>query len=61
MCRENGLALPDLPEEIIAEMDKHLPPFWSRGNPIDLVGLVNPVVYNHGAGNGHQKQRLRRR
>jgi acyl-CoA synthetase (NDP forming) len=33
----NGLVLADLPPELLAELDEILPPFWSHGNPIDMV------------------------
>jgi len=33
-----GLTLAELPPEVIAEIDQVLPPFWSRRNPVDLVG-----------------------
>lgn len=33
-----GLDLADLPAGVIEEIDGLLPPFWSRGNPVDLVG-----------------------
>lgn len=33
----NGLRLADIPAEVIAAIDKLLPPFWSRRNPLDLV------------------------
>lgn len=37
-CNEKGLVVPRLPEHIIETIGKYLPPFWSRGNPVDLVG-----------------------
>ncbi|MEW6526916.1 MAG: CoA-binding protein [Spirochaetota bacterium] len=37
-CAERGLVIPQLPQSIKDELDKRLPPFWSRGNPVDLVG-----------------------
>jgi acyl-CoA synthetase (NDP forming) len=37
-CEEHGLVLPPLPEAIKEELDQRLPPFWSRANPVDLVG-----------------------
>ena len=37
---ENGLQLAELPAEVLAAVDELLPPFWSRGNPIDLVATV---------------------
>ncbi len=40
----NGLRLADLPPDVIAEADALLPPYWSRGNPIDLVATVSDGV-----------------
>lgn len=37
-CEERGLALPPLPDDVFKKLDSMLPPFWSRGNPVDLVG-----------------------
>jgi len=37
-CDREGLELADLPESLIEEMDSYLPTYWSRGNPVDLVG-----------------------
>jgi acyl-CoA synthetase (NDP forming) len=36
-----GLKVPPLSSEIIDKINKYLPPFWSRNNPIDLVGSLN--------------------
>ena len=44
LCVENGLAIPDLSPELISRIDTILPPYWSRSNPIDLVGEVGPQV-----------------
>jgi len=41
-CNEKGLSVPTLSEKIIKAIDRHLPSFWSRGNPVDLVGTRNP-------------------
>lgn len=41
-CSQRGLVVPPLPEEIIEAVGRHLPPFWSRGNPVDLVGTRDP-------------------
>lgn len=38
LCNRFGLVVPDLSPELIARIDQVLPPFWSRTNPIDLVG-----------------------
>lgn len=35
-----GLELAVLPDEVIAELDGFLPSFWSRRNPVDIVGNV---------------------
>jgi acyl-CoA synthetase (NDP forming) len=43
-----GLSLLDPPPGLLAELDRILPPFWSRRNPIDMVatagGDVGPLV-----------------
>jgi acyl-CoA synthetase (NDP forming) len=38
LCSQFGLDIPELSPEIIKRIDKILPPFWSRSNPVDLVG-----------------------
>ena len=38
LCEAYGLEIPDLTPEIIKKIDEILPPYWSRANPIDLVG-----------------------
>ena len=40
----HGLELAELPPDVIAAIDELLPPFWSRGNPIDLVATVSDGV-----------------
>ncbi len=45
----NGLTLAELPHALLEELDRLLPPFWSHGNPIDLVtsgdvGSIERVV-----------------
>jgi acyl-CoA synthetase (NDP forming) len=44
-CEERGLAIPPLPEDIKNQFDKKLPSFWSRANPVDLVGQPDPVLF----------------
>jgi len=44
LCIENGLTIPDLSPDLIARIDQILPPYWSRSNPIDLVGEVGAVI-----------------
>jgi acyl-CoA synthetase (NDP forming) len=41
-CNERGLLVPRLPDKIIEAIGHYLPPFWSRGNPVDLVGTRDP-------------------
>jgi acyl-CoA synthetase (NDP forming) len=36
-----GLPLPPLSQALIDRLDRFLPPFWSRQNPLDLVGTPN--------------------
>ncbi len=46
-CNQRGLEVPDIPEGIVKTIGKYLPPFWSKGNPVDLVGtrdLDVPIV-----------------
>jgi len=46
-CNERGLVVPPIPNHIVEAIGRHLPPFWSKGNPVDLVGtrdLDAPVV-----------------
>ena len=35
---ENGVPLAQLSEKTIEELDSKLPPQWSRGNPVDVIG-----------------------
>ncbi len=37
MCEANGLYISPLKNDVIEKIDKILPPYWSRKNPIDLV------------------------
>ncbi|MFB0560369.1 MAG: acetate--CoA ligase family protein [Candidatus Lokiarchaeia archaeon] len=43
-CELAGLEVPALPRETIQEIDQLLPSYWSRGNPVDLVGYLNREV-----------------
>ncbi len=40
-CDREGLELAELPESLIRRLDEFLPSFWSRGNPVDLVGNLS--------------------
>jgi len=44
LCAENGLVIPPLPQDIIDKIDTVLPPYWSRSNPVDLVGEFDPKI-----------------
>lgn len=44
LCNAYGLEVPDLSEAIIKKIDQWLPPYWSRANPIDLVGEPDNVL-----------------
>ena len=44
LCSQFGLAVPELSDNIIKDIDKILPPYWSRSNPIDLVGERDPSI-----------------
>jgi acyl-CoA synthetase (NDP forming) len=44
LCSQFGLAVPELSTQIIKDIDKILPPYWSRSNPIDLVGERDPSI-----------------
>jgi acyl-CoA synthetase (NDP forming) len=44
-CEERGLVLPPLPDDIRERLDQKLPPFWSRANPVDLVGQPDPKLF----------------
>jgi acetyltransferase len=39
---ENGVALAQLAEATVAQLDRALPAQWSRGNPIDIIGDAPP-------------------
>ncbi len=44
LCAAYGLRLPELPPEILDTIGALLPDFWSRANPVDLVGDTHPDV-----------------
>ncbi len=37
----HGLELVEFPEDVLRRLDEVLPPYWSRGNPVDLVGTLD--------------------
>lgn len=44
-CEEMGLEIPALQPSTIEALDKMLPPYWSRGNPVDLVAVTDIRIY----------------
>ena len=40
-----GVEVADLSEQTIAGLDKILPPYWSRGNPVDILGDAGAEKY----------------
>jgi len=44
LCAEYSLEVPELTAPLIARMDEMLPAYWSRSNPIDLVGDRDPSI-----------------
>ncbi len=44
LCEHYHLAVPELSAELIGAIDQILPPFWSRANPVDLVGENDPDI-----------------
>jgi len=46
-CEDAGLALPELSDDIIKDLDTHLPEYRNRSNPIDIVGEGDANLYIH--------------
>ena len=44
-CEEMGLSVPELAPHTVEALDRLLPPYWSRGNPIDLVAVPDITIY----------------
>lgn len=44
LCIEHGLEVPQLSEDIVERLNGLLPPFWSHGNPVDIVGEGDPAI-----------------
>jgi acetyl coenzyme A synthetase (ADP forming)-like protein len=44
-CEQQGLTIPQLATHTLEALDRLLPPYWSRGNPIDLVAVPNIDIY----------------
>ncbi|MBC7247376.1 MAG: CoA-binding protein [Actinobacteria bacterium] len=41
LCERGGLEVVPLPPEVKEELSSILPSYWSKGNPVDMVGIVN--------------------
>lgn len=44
-CQEIGLDVPPLEEHLIRHLDNFLPPYWSKGNPVDMVATISSQAY----------------
>ncbi|THB75609.1 MAG: CoA-binding protein [Desulfobacteraceae bacterium] len=44
LCEENNLVVPQLPQSMVTALDQILPDYWSRGNPVDIVGESDPSI-----------------
>jgi acyl-CoA synthetase (NDP forming) len=44
LCARYGLEVPALAQPIIERIDTILPPYWSRANPVDIVGENDPSI-----------------
>lgn len=44
LCAEYGLEVPELSAQLRDTIDAMLPSYWSRSNPIDLVGDRDPAI-----------------
>lgn len=44
LCSQYGLEVSELSQEMIELLDKILPPYWSRSNPVDIVGENDPSI-----------------
>lgn len=40
-----GLDLPPPSQQTLDLLDKHLPEYWSRSNPVDILGDASPAIY----------------
>lgn len=44
LCAEHGLRVPILPEKVVRRIDRVLPPYWNRSNPVDIVGQYDDEI-----------------
>jgi len=43
-CSKYGIDVPALSPEVIERIDRILPPYWSKTNPIDIVGQLDNTI-----------------
>jgi acyl-CoA synthetase (NDP forming) len=43
-CSKYGIEVPPLSPEVIKRIDRILPPYWSKTNPIDIVGQLDNTI-----------------
>jgi acyl-CoA synthetase (NDP forming) len=44
LCSQYGIEVSELSSDMISLIDKILPPYWSRSNPVDIVGENDPSI-----------------
>lgn len=44
LCMDNGLEISELSTQIVERLDTMLPAYWSRANPVDIVGENDPDI-----------------
>jgi acyl-CoA synthetase (NDP forming) len=44
LCSEYGLVVPELSVELVEYINTLLPPYWSRSNPVDIVGEGDDIL-----------------
>jgi len=44
-CNEIGLEVPPLEEKMIQVLDPIMPPYWSKGNPVDMAASMSMDAY----------------
>lgn len=47
LCERSGLDVAPLRDGLKMEIDKVLPPYWSKGNPVDMVGVFDLDAHTH--------------
>jgi len=46
LCSRYRLEVPELPDHLLQRFDQILPAYWSRSNPVDIVGENDPELPN---------------